>query len=68
MLVHYVLLFPNGDNGWHFGLQLQANANTAGNSLDYPHRCIITVFFTSDLLSVITTSSITAAVFFIVDT
>jgi hypothetical protein len=27
MPLHYVLLFPNGDVGRHFGLQLQANAN-----------------------------------------
>ena len=33
MPLHYMLLFPNGDASRHFGLQLQANANTARKQL-----------------------------------
>ena len=28
MLLHYVLLFPYGDCGWHWGMQLRSNSRT----------------------------------------
>jgi hypothetical protein len=32
MPTHYVLLFPHGDYGWHWGMRLSSSTNTTFNS------------------------------------